>query len=210
MAVAQLFTGISFQFRPEAVKICVPFFAYFFDVFYSLGTGPVPFVYASESMPLYVRDLGMSVATSVNWILNWLLAFTFTNYWNHMGPTGTFCFFAAFCLLGFFLILFFLPETQGKSLEALDATFSIPTRVHAAHGWAQFKWALGADFLFRRARPPKLDVSIEYPPSTSEKPRRRRMRKVQFDRSDERLFTVPDVDSAEAGMGSVEHDGRYD
>ena len=117
MAIFQLLIGISFKFNGEALKICVPFFAYLFDVFYSLGTGPVPFVYASESMPLYVRDLGMSVATSVNWILNWILAFTFTKYWDEMGPTGTFCFFAACACSASFWSCCFSPRHKTNPLK---------------------------------------------------------------------------------------------
>lgn len=41
-------------------------FADLFSVAYSPGEGPVPFVYGSESMPLYCRDLGMSLVTAIN------------------------------------------------------------------------------------------------------------------------------------------------
>ena len=43
-----------------------------------------------------------------------------------MKPHGTFFFFAAVTLLGLLWMWFFLPETAGKSLEAMDEMFSLP------------------------------------------------------------------------------------
>lgn len=51
--------------RPLArlLTVCIDLFS----VAYSPGEGPVPFVYGSESLPLYCRDLGMSLVTAINW-----------------------------------------------------------------------------------------------------------------------------------------------
>ena len=38
-----------------------------------------------------------------------------------------------FSLIGFLLILLFVPETKALSLEELDQVFSVPTRKHAAY-----------------------------------------------------------------------------
>lgn len=43
-----------------------------------------------------------------------------------MKPQGTFFFFAAVTLLGLFWVWLFLPETAGKSLEAMDEIFNLP------------------------------------------------------------------------------------
>ena len=42
---------------------------YLFDCVYSPGEGPVPFTYSAEAFPLYIRDVGMSFATAVTWLL---------------------------------------------------------------------------------------------------------------------------------------------
>lgn len=42
---------------------------YLFGIAYSPGEGPVPFTYSAEAFPLYVRDIGMSLATAVLWFL---------------------------------------------------------------------------------------------------------------------------------------------
>lgn len=78
---------------------------YLFGIFYSFGEGPVPFVYASESMPLFVRDESMGFVTSVNWLLNWLVALTAPFLFDSLGSGGTFAFYAVWCLLLWFMIL---------------------------------------------------------------------------------------------------------
>lgn len=36
-------------------------------------------------------------------------------------------------VIGTFLVLFFVPETKGLSLEELDQVFSVPTAKHASY-----------------------------------------------------------------------------
>ena len=140
MALFHLLTGIAFQFDGKARTVLVTLFMYLFAIVYSPGEGPVPYVYSAESMPLYVRTLGMSIAIATNWLFTFVLAITFPPFWRHFTPTGTFCYYAAWCVIGFFLILLFVPETKGRTLEELDADFSIPTRTHMRHGIRQFKY----------------------------------------------------------------------
>lgn len=56
---------------------------------------------------------------------------------------------AAWCAVLFFLVLFFLPESKGLTLEELDQVFSVPTAVHAKY---QFKWIgyFFKKYIFRR------------------------------------------------------------
>ena len=61
---------------------------YLFSICYSPGEGPVPFVYSAESMPLYVRDLGMSMATATLWVFNFFLAVTFPKFRVALTNTG--------------------------------------------------------------------------------------------------------------------------
>lgn len=76
-----------------------------FAVAYSVGEGPVPFTYSSECMQLYVRDLGMSMFTATTWFFNFLLAITFPRFLNAFGNTGAFAYYAAWCVIGWILII---------------------------------------------------------------------------------------------------------
>lgn len=77
---------------------------YLFGIFYSPGEGPVPFVYAAESMPLYIREVGMGCVTSVNWFFNWLIAFTAPEFFQAFNYYGAFAWYAIWCFLLWVLI----------------------------------------------------------------------------------------------------------
>lgn len=132
---------------------------YLFSICYSPGEGPVPFVYSAESMPLYVRDLGMSMATATLWVFNFFLAVTFPKFRVALTNTGAFGWYAAWCVIGWFMILLFVPETKGLTLEALDARFSISTRSHARWAISDVYWAFRYYVLRRKVKRPVLCVS---------------------------------------------------
>lgn len=127
---------------------------YLFGVFYSPGEGPVPFVYAAESMPLYIRDFGMGCVTSVNWFFDWLIAFTVPGFFSTFKPWGAFLWYALWCFVLWVLIFLqvtlitskvisnecvsFVPETRMLSLEQLDVVFKQPTREF-------WRWALNEE-----------------------------------------------------------------
>jgi hypothetical protein len=117
---------------------------YLFAIVYSPGAGPVPFTYSAEAYPLYVRSLGMSLATATTWLFNFTLAVTWPSMQRKFSTTGAFSWYAAWNIVGFFLTLLFVPETKGKTLEELDNVFSVPTRVHAQYGINQIP------FFFKR------------------------------------------------------------
>lgn len=85
---------------------------YLFEVFYSPGEGPVPFTYSAEAFPLHVREVGMSWATATTWCFNFILSFTWPSLLKAFKPQGAFGWYAAWCLIGWVLILLFVPETK--------------------------------------------------------------------------------------------------
>ncbi|RCK65619.1 Arabinose-proton symporter [Candida viswanathii] len=112
---------------------------YLFTAVYSSSEGPVPFTYSAEAFPLYIRDIGMSFATATCWFFNFILAFTWPRLQNAFTPTGAFGFYAAWNAVGFFLVLWFLPETKGLTLEELDRVFAVSAfkraRYHTRGFW---------------------------------------------------------------------------
>ncbi|KAH0543899.1 hypothetical protein FGG08_001800 [Glutinoglossum americanum] len=155
MSLFLFFTGFSF-FIPDdptyhAARIgCIATGIYLFGVVYSPGEGPVPFTYSAEAYPLYIRSYGMSLATATTWFFNFLLSITWPSMQAAFTTQGAFSWYAGWNIVGFFLVLFFLPETKGKTLEELDQVFSVPTRVHAAYGARQIpyffrRYILGQD-----------------------------------------------------------------
>lgn len=112
---------------------CITTGIYLFAAVYSSGEGPVPFTYSAEAFPLYIRDLGMGFATATCWFFNFILGFSWPRMKNAFKPQGAFGWYAAWNIIGFFLVLWFLPETKGLTLEELDEVFSVSLRKHASY-----------------------------------------------------------------------------
>ena len=55
-------------------------------------------------------------------------------------PQGAFGFYAAWCLIGWVLVLLFVPETKALTLEELDQVFSVPTWKHARYQLDNAVW----------------------------------------------------------------------
>ncbi|KAJ5724149.1 hypothetical protein N7488_002184 [Penicillium malachiteum] len=113
---------------------------YLFEVAYSPGEGPVPFTYSAEAFPLHVREVGMSWATATTWCFNFILSFTWPHLLSSFKPQGAFGWYAAWCLIGWVLILLFVPETKSLTLEELDQVFSVSTRKHASYQLKNAAW----------------------------------------------------------------------
>lgn len=134
MSIFLLMTGFAFWIPEGSGRLAVVALGiYLFDCVYSPGEGPVPFTYSAEAFPLYIRDVGMSFATAVTWLFNFVVAITFPRLLGAFKPQGAFGWYAGWNIVGFFAILLFVPETKALSLEELDQVFSVPTYTHAAY-----------------------------------------------------------------------------
>ena len=153
MSLFLFFTGFSFwipQKTHHTARIaCITTGIYLFGIVYSPGEGPVPFTYSAEAYPLYVRSYGMSLATATTWFFNFVLSITWPSMRTAFKDQGAFAWYAVWNIIGWFLVLFFVPETKGKTLEELDQVFSVPTRIHAAYGLRQIPYFVRR-YLFRR------------------------------------------------------------
>lgn len=142
MALFQVIMVIAFALpnQSTAQHALVIIGMYLFGIAYSPGEGPVPFVYSAESMPLYNRDFGMGIVTSVNWFWNFFIAITWPRFNTAFTTSGAFGWYAAWCVIGWWMILLFVPETKDLTLEELDQVFQYTTREHMKHGMAELKW----------------------------------------------------------------------
>jgi sugar porter (SP) family MFS transporter len=88
---------------------------------YAFSLAPVTWVLLSEIFPNRIRGAAVSVAVSALWIACFLLTYTFPLLNGILGASGTFWLYAAICMAGVAFILLRVPETKGKSLEAIEA-----------------------------------------------------------------------------------------
>lgn len=141
MAIFLLWTGFSFLIVEKGVRVAMIVTGlYLFGMVYSPGEGPVPFTYSAEAYPLYIRPIGMSCATATTWFFNFLLAVTWPSLQSTFTSTGAFGWYAGWNVIGFVLVLLFLPETKGHTLEELDAVFDVPVSSLIRYGKEEFIW----------------------------------------------------------------------
>lgn len=90
---------------------------------FSLGWGPIPWNAMSELMPNRVRTLAASIATSFYWSFSTVVSLCFHSYSNWVTPAGSWWTFTLILVLAVFVVIFFLPETKGHSLEEIQEHF---------------------------------------------------------------------------------------
>jgi MFS family permease len=96
---------------------------YCFMAFYAMGPGVCVWLALSELMPTRIRSNGMSITLVVNQLVSTILAGIFLPFVSKYGYSSMFFLFASFTVVYFITIVFFLPETKGKTLEEIEAHF---------------------------------------------------------------------------------------
>ncbi|KAL8540268.1 hypothetical protein ACS0TY_001746 [Phlomoides rotata] len=105
-----------------AVALCIASVLSYVS-FFSIGMGPITWVYSSEIFPLRLRAQGCSIAVAANRVTSGVLAMTFISLYDAISIGGAFFLYAGIALfaIAFFYLLY--PETQGKSLEEMESSF---------------------------------------------------------------------------------------
>ncbi|CAN6441710.1 unnamed protein product [Victoria cruziana] len=92
--------------------------------FFSIGMGPINWVYSSEVFPLRLRAQGSSLALSVNRVVSGVVSMSFLSMVKALSVGGTFFLFSGIAALGAIFFYMFLPETKGKTLEEIGSLFA--------------------------------------------------------------------------------------
>ena len=103
--------------------------------FYAVSVGPLGWLIISEIFPQKLRGKGSSIGSLSVWVFNSIVTFTFFKIARLLSlpgseivvggetianPAGSFLFYALIALLGMVWGWFFMPETKGRSLEAIE------------------------------------------------------------------------------------------
>lgn len=92
-------------------------------VAFAMAMGPVAWILCAEIFPAKLRGRAMSVSTFVIWTACYLVSQTFPVLLKSIGPTNTFYFYAGCSAATFLFVLLFIPETKGRSLEAIEKSW---------------------------------------------------------------------------------------
>lgn len=95
---------------------------YIYVCFYSMGWGPLPWVYVSDIFPTRTRHYGLAVGSGSQWLWNFVVAKVTPTLEADLG-FKLFMMFATINIGGMAVFSLFLPETKGRSLEEMDIIF---------------------------------------------------------------------------------------
>lgn len=105
-----------------AIALCV--LAVCADVsFFSIGLGPITWVYSAEIFPLRLRAQGSALAISVNRLVSGVVSATFLSISKKITFGGMFFVLSGVMVLATLFFYLLLPETKGMSLEEMGALF---------------------------------------------------------------------------------------
>lgn len=119
MAVWLFLVGICYYFNLFQ-GYWLTFFVLAFIATYATTLAPVTWVLISEIFPTRIRGVAVSVSTCMLWVACFALAYGFPVLIEWLNAPQTFFLFSGICLLYFFILLRFAPETKGKTLEQFE------------------------------------------------------------------------------------------
>jgi MFS family permease len=129
MIVANLLTG--YLFHVHAAGFVVLLAIFFMAIPHSFALGPLPWLMMSELYPTRIRARAVSITTTVLWAASFLpvLLFPLAEGWSkeRLGSVaGVFWIYAGICGLALLFGWAMLPETKGRSLEEIAASWKRP------------------------------------------------------------------------------------
>ncbi|CAM8980593.1 unnamed protein product [Rhodiola kirilowii] len=90
---------------------------------FSVGLGPVLWVYCSEILPLRLRAQGTGLGVAVNRLISGTVSMTFLSLSKALTIGGSFFLFAGITVVAWLFVFFMLPETRGRNLEDTEKLF---------------------------------------------------------------------------------------
>jgi len=110
----------------QKTEIWVLIFILSYIACFALSVGPVTWVILSEIFPTRIRGRAMAIATVCLWTANYIVSQTFPildeNPWlvGNFHHGFSFWIYGLMCIVQFLFVWRFIPETKGKSLEAIE------------------------------------------------------------------------------------------
>ncbi|KAF8669393.1 hypothetical protein HU200_051739 [Digitaria exilis] len=96
-----------------------------FVSFFSIGLGPIAFVYTSEIFPLRVRALGGAISVATNRFTGGVVSMTFLSMSKAITIGGSFFLYASIAAIAWVPFFTYLPETRGRTLEEMGKLFGM-------------------------------------------------------------------------------------
>ncbi|KAL2826130.1 general substrate transporter [Aspergillus cavernicola] len=112
----------------DSANIVCAVFLFVFNTFFAIGWLGMTWLYPAEIVPLKIRAPANALATSSNWIFNFMVVMITPVAFQNIGYQ-TYIIFAVINAFIFPVTYFFYPETAYRSLEEMDRIFRKTTSV---------------------------------------------------------------------------------
>ncbi len=116
--------AIAFAFYLKVSGMYVVALVFLFIASHAVGQGAVIWVFIAELFPVSARASGQALGSSVHWVLAAIVPSSLPFMIAKIGASGVFSFFAFAMLLQLIWIYLKVPETKGKSSEAIQHELS--------------------------------------------------------------------------------------
>jgi MFS family permease len=90
----------------------------------SCGRLPLTYIMMAEIIPASVRSFGVSICTTFNWILAFVLLRLFAKAVEIIQFHNCMLIFFFFTLFGLFFVIIFVPESKNRSFEEIEKSLS--------------------------------------------------------------------------------------
>jgi len=120
--VALVLVGMSFRAADPGAGTLVAVLLYI--AAFAMAMGPIPWVLISEIFPGAIRGRAVAVGVGAIWATCLVVAQSFPVLNDRLGPSVTFWIYAACSLLSLFFVYAIVPETKGRRLEDIAASWS--------------------------------------------------------------------------------------
>lgn len=130
IGIASVALPVGSPARPFVILVLVVAFVGSMQTFLNVAV----WVYLSEIFPLHMRGFAMGLSVFMLWVANGFLSLYFLSLVEAVGITGTFFLFAAVGVLALLFVWRMVPETRGRTLEALEADVTTGAIYTVGHG----------------------------------------------------------------------------
>ncbi|OPC52493.1 MFS transporter [Elizabethkingia miricola] len=122
MTVCLFIVGLAFYTQQQGYLVLIAILGYI--AFFAMSLGPLTFVVIAEIFPTRSRATAMSIATFFLWLAVFLVSQTFPILIGSIGSAYTFWLYTLISVLAFLFIRKSIPETKGKTLEEIEASWT--------------------------------------------------------------------------------------
>ena len=109
--------AFKYQFLPASALL---FIILLYIAFFASAMGPLVWVVMAEIFPIRMRGAAMGLATLILWFADFIVTLTFPVISDKLNASAAFWIYAVMCAFDLVFMIFYLPETKGKTLEEIE------------------------------------------------------------------------------------------